>query len=528
MHSASANKDSHAFWQAIEQQLSDGRYGFRGYVFPDPPDPKLRYLFCNRTFATTANFDRALFLGQAHFTASTFSGEASFRETTFAKDVSFFRTTFAGWADFTKARFVGKQSDSSAASLTTAQFDGAKFSGSADFDETVFGCAEFDDAAFAAFANFSGTAFHGKASFRGAKFEGGVAFRESMNTSGERKTEPTKAESRTGFLQPADFSWTTFTKGGTFDKVSFEGHVDFHGAKFLEHAIFSKGPVFSKGANFSGVTFGGMAQFEEVKFLDDTVFGFTALENVLFRHMDLSHCRFRYSEKIDKAEFDHVTWASWCEKPLWGLLKAQTRMANADEVHARTKLTSPEEQIRNLKDAERVYRGLRASYEARKDPPMVGQLYFAEMEMRRLASSPHWLGRRVGSLAAWYGLVSGYGERWGQPLWWFVGVCLLWAVLYVNTGLWLKVTEPGTGQVSQTRLEQVKIGLAPLLETRLEALGAFGHALIHSFLVATLIGRDTYALPANAPGHVLQTIEIIVGPLLLGLMALAIRRRFQR
>jgi hypothetical protein len=47
-------------------------------------------------------------------------------------------------------------------------------------------------------------------------------------------------------------------------------------------------------------------------------------------------------------------------------------------------------------------------------------------------------------------------------------------------------------------------------------------------LVATLIGRDVYAQPISAVGQAFQTVEIILGPLLLGLMALAIRRVFQR
>ena len=77
----------------------------------------------------------------------------------------------------------------------------------------------------------------------------------------------------------------------------------------------------------------------------------------------------------------------------------------------------------------------------------------------------------------------------------------------------MKVTKPGLGGVSQTTLEPATL---------------IPDALIHSFLVATLIGRDTYAVPATWVGQLVQTAELMLGPLLLGLMGLAIRRRFQR
>jgi hypothetical protein len=149
------------------------------------------------------------------------------------------------------------------------------------------------------------------------------------------------------------------------------------------------------------------------------------------------------------------------------------------------------------------------------------------MEMRRLAEKRR--GRTIGSLTAWYGLVSGYGERWGHALTSFIVVCLFWALLYLTFGLWIKTTTVEQG-VSKPILIFAGFASAPpeVAQNAGNLLERFGHAMLHSFLAATVIGRDVYAQPVNAMGQAVQMIEIILGPLLFGLMALAIRRRFQR
>ena len=110
--------------------------------------------------------------------------------------------------------------------------------------------------------------------------------------------------------------------------------------------------------------------------------------------------------------------------------------------------------------------------------------YFGEMEMRRLASSTNRFARRFYSLTAWYGLVSGYGERWVRALGWFVGLVVLCGALYLVVGLDLKVIESDAIGVMRTRLQPI--------------------------------------------GLVVQTVELALGPLFLALAALAVRRQFQR
>jgi hypothetical protein len=196
---------------------------------------------------------------------------------------------------------------------------------------------------------------------------------------------------------------------------------------------------------------------------------------------------------------------------------------------ARGAATLPRGQTAVPPSCERVYRELRASFESRKDHPRASGFYFAEMEMRRLTAASGRLGQTLGSLTAWYGLISGYGERWARPLLWFAGVWLLWGVLYLAAGLWIKSPSVNDRGVGETSL--VFVGLAPAPSAVPSADGwaeRLGHALLHSFLVATLIGRDVHAQPINALGQGLQTLEVILGPLLLALMGLAVRRRFQR
>jgi hypothetical protein len=149
--------------------------------------------------------------------------------------------------------------------------------------------------------------------------------------------------------------------------------------------------------------------------------------------------------------------------------------------------------------------------------------------MRRLSSSPEAILQRVGSITALYGLLSGYGERWLHALGWFIFVVFLTAWLYLFAGLWQKTAGVTQTGVSQTYLTYVgcKFSSAPD-GTPFGCMDLYPHALLHSFLVATLLSKDTYAQPVTTGGHLVQAAETVAGPLLAGLMALAIRRRYER
>jgi len=372
--------------------------------------------------------------------------------------------------------------------------------------------------------------------------------------------------------------------GMRFVGTMFLGHVNFYEANFagyadFSEAVFERAPKFGRaqfdeGVNFHGVAFPAYTEFHNICFGPSTQFIRADLQYVVFRSVDLSECRFRYSRGLDKAEFYNVFWGWWPPAPWakWPLpsepvplpniegfdepTKAdypppswRSRLAIADELDARqgrglgrggTLIWTTDEDEKDekkrlrerdkfLNASEQVYRALRTSYEARKDHPRVGDLYFAEMEVRRIASAPGELRQRFGSITAWHGLLSGYGERWGRALGCFAAVCLVWAALYLLVGLWIKTTIV-TGEVASSAFRFAGIGPVPPGASEIDGtpIELYGHALLHSFLVSTLIGRDVYAQPVNALGQIIQIAESILGPLFLALMALGVRRRYER
>jgi hypothetical protein len=125
---------------------------------------------------------------------------------------------------------------------------------------------------------------------------------------------------------------------------------------------------------------------------------------------------------------------------------------------------------------------------------------------------------------------------------------LICAFLYLWTGLWIKSTVSDDQHFSKTALTFVSCSDEPAATNAEESrpnpwkcarppqnatvvtgeLEKYVHVGVHSLLVGTFLARDSYAQPLNEYGSVVQTFELVLGPLLLALMALAIRRRFQR
>jgi hypothetical protein len=399
------------------------------------------------------------------------------------------------------------------------------------------------------------------------------------------------------------------------------------GQAVLRAKGFATPPVFAEAQCGGRMDFGDVAFPERtvfdgarLQFGNPTSFAGADLEHVTFRGVRLQHCRFGNSQNLQNTEFDRVTWGEW-QPRIWSLgLPGHHRLAVADEHLARgpaDQLPDPvpalqvpakpsgnsrinplawakwmfsvsaewlarKERLRQerkplLEAAERVYRAIRIGYESRKDYARASDFYFGEMEMRRLAIQAGSWHRGVLSPTTWYGLLSGYGERWAHALGWFAAVVLVSAALYASAGLWIKSidlrspspgstptaipgptalaapepsigvpqqalppAQPGDGRPpggpptpiageSQARVRYLRLEPAPLSEESLAAFrNGFGEALLHSFLVATLVGRDAHAQPLNAAGQVVQAVEIVSGPVLVALMLLGIRRRFQR
>ncbi|MBI4506804.1 MAG: pentapeptide repeat-containing protein [Chloroflexi bacterium] len=154
------------------------------------------------------------------------------------------------------------------------------------------------------------------------------------------------------------------------------------------------GPLFAgvlqcRGANFEcGATFMGS------DFAERSTFEGVDLRNVTFRNCSLARTSLRNAISIEDAEFDNVRWAtpakqrkqrraSWRVAQSWRrLVDEANRVTIQDEVDAMASMSN-EKITSGFAAAERVYRGLKKSYEKRADHPRAAEFHYGEMEMRR-------------------------------------------------------------------------------------------------------------------------------------------------
>ena len=151
---------------------------------------------------------------------------------------------------------------------------------------------------------------------------------------------------------------------------------------------------------------------------------------------------------------------------------------------------------------ERLYRELKQNYEDRRDYGRAGDFHYGEKEMqRRNPETPR--GLRV--LLALYWLSSGYGERSLRPV---IGAGILLAVCtfgYLALGL---SPDKGVSTLSPTNVWD------------------WLQAVHYSFRVMTFL-RPTDFVPVGY-AKVVNTIQSLLGPIFIGLFALAVRQRLKR
>lgn len=147
-----------------------------------------------------------------------------------------------------------------------------------------------------------------------------------------------------------------------------------------------------------------------------------------------------------------------------------------------------------------VYRELRLFYERVRNGSLAAQMYFGEMEMRRLGSAETEFGRRFGSVVALYGLFAGYGQRPLFTIAWIVAVWLGFSAIYYS-------------------LPYVSVS---------EAMGV-------SFLVMTFVGRSTadmiianYFNGVPLGYSVLEIIQMLLSASLIGLLFVSIWQQVRK
>jgi uncharacterized protein YjbI with pentapeptide repeats len=405
----------------------------------------------------------------ADFACAKFSTHVDFSYATFAGHASFSHATFAGHASFFHATFKER-----------VDFTGTTFAAHVDFNAATFAAeAVFRHAHFDAQAYFAHTTFAAEARFNAAHFA----------------TQPLFGG--TTFATEADFSGTTFAAGATFDATRFSAHrISFRLSRFSGQTLFlpaQEVETHQRIRIFSAAT-------EEVDFRDLVI---EPPECLSFRHADFQTCRFLNTD-LRKVELTGVLWP-----------KKGARRVVYDEISPVLGEACPWDEL------ERLYRELKQNYDDHRNYAQAGDFHYGEKEMQRRNPATPWNLR----VLLWlYWLVSGYGERFRRPLLCALVLLIVGTVVYLLCGLVPKApilsSRPGTtaflvmpGAVSRP---------APLPITQLDA---WLSALHYSFRVMTLLKPED--LEPMGFAKVMQTIQSLLGPLFLGLFALAVRQRLK-
>jgi uncharacterized protein YjbI with pentapeptide repeats len=473
--------------------------------------------FAGVRFTGMAWFVEAQVAGMAAFTDAWSSERAAFRGAQFLGTAGFGRAQFSGIAGFEETRFGGEAWFGAAQFGEEARFEGTVFSGAAAFVGTQFGgVADFTGAQFARTRSL-GPLFAGALILDGATFEQPVTIRA---VSGRLSCVDTRfddtATLRLRYAEAVLYR-AVFTKPSTivFAENAFEPRDE------LAEEAFDEGAVAQAA--------GGRSPRPRLLSLHGT-----DVATLTLTELDLGACLFQGAYSLDKLRIvgappfaDTPSGWKWGRVggqgiPLWRWTRRQTLI---EEHHWRASRPLPAapngrphprlvgwsgvnaeppgwvadrtgQRVQPLPPGRvaLLYRALRKAQEDSKNEPGAADLYYGEMEMRRLEPKTPW-GERV--ILALYWLVAGYGLRGLRAL-----ACLA----------------------------AVVVGVAVLLELVGFAQHPSPPTVWGSLLFAarsTLSIADPEAR-LTAWGKLLQVSLRFAGPVLLGLALLSIRNRVKR
>jgi uncharacterized protein YjbI with pentapeptide repeats len=491
LHSHDPDKNKEKFDKALAAHRAKIEDNFSYFVFPGDAN------FCDAKFADCAHFRGSIFKKMAKFDGAVFEHEADFVDTVFSGRANFYSAIFSGTADFSGAKLEKEAVFSGAEFKGMAKFTRAAFKNDADFSDARFdNGADFSNAKFDEEADFSDVVFGEQVKFRKAKFSQEANFTCA-------KFEKEADFCRTQFTQRAGFYRAIFGERVNFLSAEFTMEANFVGARFTAMAQFTEA-TFKNGANFRGTTFACQAVFRGACFLGRTLFTtqkeksdalifsgakidfrdvtIVPLDALIFRNAALQRCRFHDTD-LRRAEFADVKW------PKKG---GRFRVYDEDVELQKGK-------TREWAHVEQLYRQLKQNYEDRRDYAQAGDFHYGEKEMRRRnPHTPSWLRW----LLRVYRCVGGYGERCLPPFLWSIGLFVVCALLYLCLGLQPK-----------------DLCSTPVLTS---VWGYFDYSL----RVMTLLKPDDL-VPVGCARYV-TTFESLLGPILIGLFALALRQRLKR
>ena len=544
LHLEDPDKSKDAFDLALDKHLEKQGADFEKMVFPTGRK------FSGETFESLSIGD-AVFYGPLKFLECTFEGSIYAPRATLKGEFVVNGCEVEGWSLFRDAVFEGV-ADFRVSKLVQPDFNYATFEERAEFIETDFSGYDFALATFEDRAEFKGATFrHGGTQFDRTEFEGNAWFTDatfedfaffSAEFSGEALFGGSK------FKEGASFQGTEFSQKASFYRAVFEESVSFEDSRFEGNAGFVEA-TFQEGGDFTDTDI-CRADFSQAKFNGDTVFygafeptGKSSFEHACFdeaqvqgsllivgkgqarrpfetgsasfqsvnqgagatlrfRHADLSRCRFRNTNLLNP-EFVGVKWYDEAGQEGWVSGEWFDRVGLYDEIAARNNEPSPESRVQEQEDVswpeiERLYRQLKKNYEERGDFPRAGDFHIGEKEARRRNE------KRWGPwfLLTAYRYLSIYGERPLPAFIWIVALIVGCALGYV-----LMDASTGAMTLSSIRVDWI------------QALVLSGEA--------TMFPVRTAGFEETGP-QALNLVQRVFSPILIALLALALRQRVKR
>lgn len=410
------------------------------------------------------NQDKDLVLFKEALTRHREVNGDDFRRMVFCDSEALIFQEFKQEADFQGATFAKE-----AHFFRTIFTKGADFQGATFKEEAVFILARFIGG-----ANFTGAVFEKEASFPASRFENGAYF---VGTQFKGKARFTGAV----FDERAEFRKATF-EGANFENVVFEEEASFEETAFGKWALFNR-TTFKSASRFIGSSEKTLfTRAAEVDFRDAQ---FDEPKAVVFRSVDLQRGRL-LNVDVRQIELTDV---------LWPKKRGATCVYDDPSFRNRVDESPPWGRL------ERLYRELKQNFEDRKDYGRAGDFHYREKQAR--LKNP--LTPRTHKVLLWlYSISSGYGERVWRPAVGLILTVVGCAFLYLNTGI--------------TPLES-DVPLAWDWESIEEA-------LLYSLRTSFLLKPEGFKL--RGLGRWVNTYQVILSPVLIGLLALAIRQRLKR
>jgi uncharacterized protein YjbI with pentapeptide repeats len=447
------------------------------------------------------DFSGYAFKKEMNFRGAKFTGNTVFRNTQFLDGADFFYAQFSGegGAIFESAKFSGKGQ---------TYFDQAKFSGKggANFYRAEFsgeGLVRFVRTQFSGEAgvNFCNAQFSAKGwvNFARAQFSGeGLVSFSGAKFSGEGVVNFFKAEF--SGEQRATFGFAQFSGEGEtrFEETQFlgGGGVDFRYAQFFgERKIVFENTIFKEGCpiNFSRVKIKNPQnlRFVDVDNLGGFSFLYTDVENIVFKNVSFLNTKGRFFNR------------EFIGDEVWNDVATEEDKVDFDSTH--------------FHQVEILYRQLKRNFEEQRDYERAGDFHYGEMEMKR-KQLPRW--RQFVSLNFLYKVISGYGQKWYQGL---ISFLILSVLFSIPNMYWVHPPKETLAQYEMGEANSCLAGYEVCPEVY------WPQTFLFTLRVMTLNKSLNYE-PKQAIwlGGFAIFLQYLIGPTVIALMVLAIRRQFRR